>query len=183
MWLDRELQKKEWVGGDRNWTNREAAALLSFLCLVWIFGFYGRYRRPAILWKESAIADGGQWSFGRPRVWLRCFCLSLLSVSGSHPVCSSLRLTSWFQKCVESGFRYHGDEGRGSEGGCTFEMRRVALSCVFCVKVDRKCQNRCASAAELLANSAPFAVTRHPVWHYSGSPWVVRSPHSFGGAW
>lgn len=46
---------------------------------------------------------------------------------------------------------------------CTFKILRVALSCVFCVKVDRKCQNRCASAAELLANSAPFAVTRHLV--------------------
>lgn len=38
----------------------------------------------------------------------------------------------------------------------TFEMQRVALSCVFCVKVERKCQNRCPSAAELLANSAPL---------------------------
>lgn len=29
---------------------------------------------------------------------------------------TSVRAASWFQKCVESGFGYHGDEKRGSEG-------------------------------------------------------------------
>lgn len=33
------------------------------------------------------------------------------------------------------------------------------LSCVFCVKVDRECQNRCTSAPQPFANSAPLP------WH------------------
>lgn len=65
----------------------------------------------------------------------------------------------------------------------TFEMQRAALSCVFCVKDGRKCQNRCPSAAELLANSAPFAVTRHPEWHYRGSLWDDSSSVGPGETW
>lgn len=74
------------------------------------------------------------------------------------------RTTSWFSPplyCVESSFRYHGDEKRGSEEALSNSLylrnaESHVLSCVFCVKVDRKCQNRCTSASDLLANSAPL---------------------------
>lgn len=43
-------------------------------------------------------------------------------------------------------------------------------------KMSEQVRVGCWAACQL----SPFAVTRHPVWHYSGSLWVVSSPLSFG---
>lgn len=190
LWLCLELQKKGWEGDDRNGINRaEAAAFLFF---------------------EDCVYSG-IWDFNGGIVFLWCFVKSLwlslkmtkyqMFLSLFLPVIFTALLASCVPSVIyrsmswlsplsyyeESGFGYHRDKKRGSEGtssNCLYfwNAKSGIVMCFLCQGRQKMSEQVCVccwAACQL----SPFAVTRRPMWHYSGSLWVVSSSHSFGGAW
>lgn len=142
-------------------------------------------------------AEKRQPPFSCPHIWL---CVTFF-VSSLITPCFSLLFTvtmwlyfppvphhihrtmSWFSpppQYVESSSRCQGQEAL-SNSPYSRNAESHVLSRVFCVKVDRKCQNRCTSVSEFLANSAPLLL------HAKSSNIMVvhcgLSPLSFGRAW
>lgn len=95
------------------------------------------------------------------------------------------RTTLWLSSppyCVESGFRYHGDKKRGSERASSHSLyfwngESGIVMCFLCQGRQKMSEQVCVccwTACQL----SPFAVTRHPMWHYSGTLRVVSPPYS-----
>lgn len=202
LWLCHELQKKGRDWGDGNGINwRKAEAFLSFpdcdYCGIWEF-------KGAIGGLQSC---GKRTLFGCPQRWLcirfiwlllqlsvfPCFPL-LFTVTTWLPSCPSLLVsiglrhgflpfhTVWKVVLRIMGFEKRGSEEASSNSLYFWNAESGIVMCFLCQgrqKMSEQVRVCCWAACQL----SPFAVTRHPVWHYSGSLWVVSSPLSFGGAW
>lgn len=176
---------------ETEWTEEESRP---FRCGIWDFKggigglqFCGKSQPSLVAPNYDSVSDFSVFPLTTPCFFPVIYCHYVTRLLSVPP--HIYRTTSWFsppQFCAESNFSYHGDEKRGSEGASSnssyfWNAESGIVMCFLCQgrqKMSEQVRVCCWAACQL----SPFAVTRHPVWHYSGSLWVVSSPLSFGWA-
>lgn len=185
------LNFKGWEGDDRDGINRIEAEIFLFfwrLCLLRNLGFKWSYWCPAVLCKQLLVVPKyGSVSDVFKSLFLPVIYCHYKTRLLSVPLKSVEVRHSCLPFQVESGFRYHEDKKRGSEGAssnglCFWNAESGIVMCFLCQgrqKMSEQVRVCCWAACQL----SPFAVTRRPMWHYSGSLGVLSSSHSFGRTW